>query len=806
MQSTQLLSRLTRAQKVALLSGKDMWTTWPVPSLGIPSLRLSDGPHGVRCQAGEGDHLGLNDSLPATCFPTAATLANSWDAALLQQVGAAIGQEAVSQQVNVLLGPGVNLKRSPLGGRNFEYYSEDPYLTGKLAAGFVQGVQVNGISACPKHFAANSQEWYRMCSDSLVDERTLRELYLTAFEILVKEAHPRVMMSSYNKVNSTYASENRKLLTDILRGEWGFDGMVVTDWGGTSDRVQSLLAGNTLEMPGVYGDSDPEVLQALAEGTLPEEVLDQRVEELLQVVFATQQPNSTGPRSFDAKAHHALARQAAAASIVLLKNDRKILPLTPGTKVAVIGDFARTPRYQGAGSSQIHPTEVDTPLAMLRQSPLQVVAEAQGYQRDGSPDAALIQEAQAAARQAQVTLVYLGLPENAESEGMDRQGLALPENQNQLMQALAQVTDQIVVVLAGGGPVELPWLAQCQALLACYLCGQAGAGAMVDVLTGKVNPSGKLAETWPVRLADTPAAAYFPGRARTAEYREGPFVGYRFTETAQLPPQFCFGYGLSYTRFSYTDLTLDEAGAHFTLTNTGRCPGAEIAQLYLSKPDSPLPRPARELKGFAKVYLHPGEQRRVTIPFDDYSFRYYAVDSHSWQVEAGAYTVAIGASVQDLRLTGSIVQQGVQPDPGQLLPECYRSGRVQQVSAEDFSVLLGHPLPPADWDKTAPLAWNEPLSRLTQARSRIMRWMGRKLEANYQQSLTGKLPDMNILFAYNMPFRAIGKITNGMAGSRAARAVLQAANGQFFRGLGHACAELHRRKAACAERRKGIDG
>ena len=515
MEYKKLVKRMSLEEKCALLSGGTQFTNKSIPRLGIPAIRLADGPNGVRRQAGAADHLGLNPSLPATCYPTASTMANSWDVQLNEEMGRYLGEEAKAQRVNVLLGPGVNMKRSPLCGRNFEYYSEDPYLAGKLAAAYIRGVQSNGISACPKHFAVNSQETLRMHSDSVVDERTLREIYLTAFEIAVKEGKPRSIMSSYNRINGVYASEDRHLLRDILVDEWGFDGFVVTDWGGSNDRLAGVLAGNHLEMPATGGSSDREVADAVREGRVEEKVVDLLVEEYLRTLDQIGIPDDA-PDHFDEAAHHAFVRKAAQAAIVLLKNDAQLLPLAQGTRVAVIGDFAETPRYQGAGSSNVHSIRVDHALNCLKSSGLEVVGYEPGFLRHGGEDALKLAAAVELSRRADVVLLFLGLDELAESEGMDRITMKLRDNQVRLLQAVSEANPHVAVVFSGGTPVECPWLSQCQAMVYGGLGGQAGAGAVIDVITGKVNPSGKLAETWPLSYEDTPAHRYYPGMERTA--------------------------------------------------------------------------------------------------------------------------------------------------------------------------------------------------------------------------------------------------------------------------------------------------
>ena len=786
MKHQDILDQLTLEQKVALLSGRDVWSTYPFPQAGVPSMFLSDGPHGVRKQLGEGDHLGLNASQPSTCFPTAAGIANSWDPELATQAGRIIGKEAACLQVNVLLGPGLNIKRSPLGGRNFEYYSEDPYLSGKMAAAFIRGVQENGISACPKHFAANSQELLRMTCDSVVDERALRELYLTNFEIAVKEGHPKSIMSSYNKVNGTYANENAHLLTEILRDEWGFDGFVVTDWGGCNSQTEGLKAGSNLEMPGTIGDSDREVLASLKEGRITEAEIDLRVDQLLDVILSTAKATQEGKKEFDQQAHHDAARVTAAQTAVLLKNQDGILPLAAGTRVAVIGDMALEPRYQGAGSSLVNPTKLDKPLDCLKESGLDVVGHAQGYLRSGKQDQALQQAAVQLASTADVVLLYLGLPEIFESEGMDRSHMHLPENQNQLVQAVAAVNPNVVVVLSGGSPVELPWLSQCKGLIHGYLGGQAGAGAMADLLTGKTNPSGKLAETYPITYEDTPNCNCFPGRELTAEYRESIFVGYRYYLSAQKPVCFPFGYGLSYTTFQYSDLSVSDQEVTFTLTNTGDRAGAEVAQLYVALPESKIFRAARELKGFAKVFLQPGESRQVTIPLDDKAFRYFNVKTNRWEVESGRYQLMVAASAEDVRLTGEVEVKGTDApipyDREEL--SCYFSAQVENVPDGQFETLLGRPIPQNKWDRSAPLGMNDSLLQMSYAKGLVARFAAGRLAAIQRSSEAKGAPNLNVLFIHNMPFRGLAKMSNGLASTEMAASVLEICNGHFFRGLG----------------------
>ena len=782
MQNTELLlKKLTLEEKCALLSGAETFKTRGMPEHGIPQIWLSDGPHGLRKQAGESDHLGLNPSVPATCFPTASAVANSWDAALGEEIGAALGEEAAAQEVSVVLGPGLNMKRNPLCGRSFEYFSEDPYLAGKLAAGYIRGIQSKGVAACPKHFAVNSQETRRMASDSIVDERTLREIYLTGFEIAVKEGHPRSIMSSYNLVNGTYANENKHLLMEILRGEWGFDGAVITDWGGSNDHALGVKNGSTLEMPAPGGDSVRELLAAVESGKISESDIDARLSELLPLVFDTKAALDAAPREFDAAAHHALARRAAEESLVLLKNEGSLLPLAAGAKVAVIGDFAKNPRYQGAGSSMVNSTQVDVLLDKLINSELNVIGYQQGFDRHGKPDAALQKSACELATQADTVVLCMGLDEIAESEGLDRSNLRLAQNQVDLLQAVAAVNPKIVVVLYSGSVVETPWLDNCQALLYAALGGQAGAGAVADALTGKVNPCGKLAETWPLTYADVPSAADFATRRKTVEYREGLYIGYRYFTTAEKAVRFPFGYGMSYTTFAYSDMAADEQGVSLTVTNTGSVAGTEIVQLYVAKKNSELFRPAKELKGFARVTLAPGEKQRITIMLDDKAFRFWNDKANRWEIEGGEYELLVGASVEDIRLCEKISVHGtatVHPYEDVDL-DCYYKGDVLSVSDADFEKLLGHPIP----NGKTKIDRNLTLGELNHARSPLgwLVWLVLTilLDASYKR---GK-PDLNILFQYNMPLRALAKMTNGAISMGMVDGIVMELQGFWILGL-----------------------
>ena len=759
MKNAEIIAKLNLEQKCALLSGAGTFTTRGCPKAGVPSITLSDGPNGVRKQAGAADHLGLNPSVPATCFPTAATVACSWDTALGEEIGRAMGEEAAAQEVAVLLGPGLNTKRSPLCGRNFEYFSEDPYLSGKMAAAYVRGIQSEGIAACPKHFAVNSQELRRMASDSVLDERTLRELYLTGFEIVVKEAAPKTIMSSYNLVNGTYANENAHLLQDILRRDWGFSGAVVTDWGGSNDHALGVKNGSTLEMPAPGGDAVRELLAAVQSGKITEADVDARLDELLTLVLDTSAAVQKHSRSFDADAHHALARRAATESAVLLKNDGGILPLAAGARVAVIGDFAETPRYQGAGSSAVNSIKVDTLLDCLAQSGLQCAGFAAGFDRQGRPDADKKAQAVALAQKADTVLLCLGLDEIKESEGLDRVDMKLADNQIELLQAVEQANPNTVVVLNAGASLETPWLAHCRALVYGALGGQAGAGAMVDVLTGKVNPGGKLAETWANAYEETPARDNFAGAGRTVQYREGLYVGYRYYQTAGVPVAFPFGYGLSYTSYAYSDLKVTADSVTLTVTNTGARDGAEIVQVYIAKPGAEIFRPAQELKAFARVSLAAGESRTVTLPLDDKAFRYWNTRTNGWEIEGGRYEVRVGASSADIRLTAHVDIRGTNaPDPyaGKALPH-YKSGSVQNVPDAEWEALLGHPIPQ---DKVK-IDRNMTLGELNHSRSPLGWLIWAVLTALLNASFKKGKPDLNVLFQYNMPLRALAKMTSG---------------------------------------------
>ena len=784
--SESCIGRLGLLEKAALLSGGGAWKSRALPRRGLPALFFSDGPHGLRKQEGVGDHLGLNASLPATCFPTAATVANSWDTALAEEVGEALGSEARSQGVDVLLGPGLNIKRSPLCGRNFEYFSEDPYLSGKLAAAYVRGIQRGGALACVKHYAVNSQEFRRMILNAEVDERALREIYLTGFEIAVKEGKPGALMTSYNQVNGLQSNENPQLMLEILRKEWGYDGMVVTDWGGSDDHIRGIQCRTTSEMPDPGLHAAREVMHAVERGELSEAEIDACLSDYFRTLrrVAVQAKKA---KPVDPLRQHALARRAARESAVLLKNDG-ILPLTGEETVALIGDFARVPRYQGAGSSLVNSRRVETLRGQLTQRLGQkLLGTVSGYARHGNDtkrqEARRLRKALRLARRADCVIFCGGLDEMAETEGLDRKTLALPTAQRRALRALAAVNPNIVLVLSAGSVVDLAPAATVRAILHGYLGGEAGAGAMAELLYGDANPSGKLAESYPLALSDTPAYPYRKLRGNCAEYRESIYVGYRYYDKAKVPLRYPFGFGLSYTRFAYEDLRLSEAGVRFRLRNTGSRAGAEIAELYICAAESETFRPEKELKGFAKVFLKAGEEREVFIPFDDKSFRVFDSVANRFLEESGRYRILIGASAADIRLNGELVRAGEKlgrPDEKKRLPH-YFSGAAQQIGRAEFERLLGrklerHPI-------AGELLRGDALHELRRSRGLLARLLYRQLRRALNRSAARREPDLNLIFAYHMPFRAFSKFGSGKISPGMTEGLLMMLNGHLFGGF-----------------------
>jgi thermostable beta-glucosidase B len=655
-----LIKQMTLEEKAGLCSGKDFWNTKAVSRLGIPSVMLSDGPHGLRKQEGKSDHLGLNESIPAVCFPAGCAIASSWDRESAAKLGITLANECQAENVSTILGPAMNIKRSPLCGRNFEYLSEDPIVSSELAAAYVQAVQSKNVVTTPKHFMANNQEFHRMTSDSIMDERTMREIYLASFENMVKQAKPWTMMGAYNKLNGTYLCENKLILTDILRDEWGFDGYIMSDWGAMNDRVDALKAGCELEMPGMTDRTDKEIIAAVQSGDLDEELLNRAVERFLTVVFKYVD-NRNQEAAFDREADHQVARELAEESSILLKNKDKILPLKTEQKVAFIGQYAKEPRYQGGGSSHINSFKL---VSAVEASKELQVTYARGY--DDSLDVAveeLEDQAVELAKKSDVAVLFIGLPDRYESEGYDRKHMQLPANQIALLERLSQVQENLVVVLHNGSAVEMPWIDKVKGVLEVYLGGQAVGEATVNLLYGEVNPSGRLAETFPLRLQDTPCYLHYGGENDRSVYHEGVFVGYRYYSSKEMPVLFPFGHGLSYTQFAYDNLVLsqteltdiDKLLVSVDVTNTGHCYGREVVQVYVAAPNSKIIRPGLELRAFDKIGLEPGETKTVTVELDKRSFAYWDEESHDWLVEEGKYQIIIGRSAEEKILVADVV-------------------------------------------------------------------------------------------------------------------------------------------------------
>ena len=773
-----LISHLTLEEKASLMSGADMWHTKQVKNAGIPDALMCDGPHGLRKVTGKSPMPGKTNSVPSTCYPTASALANSWDTELLEKIGRELGLEAVCENVSILLGPGMNIKRNPLCGRNFEYFSEDPFLTGKLGAAMIRGIQSNGIYACPKHFAANSQEHLRMSIDSVVDERTLREIYLPAFEAAVKEGGAKCIMTSYNRLNGTYSSENTHLLTEILEKEWKYSGMVVTDWGANNDRIAAVKAGCTLEMPSSSGVTDRQIVEAVRSGKLDESILDEQVEKLLDMVFSTRKA-FTKPY-LDKYKHHLTAAEAAAETAVLLKNEDRILPISKEKRVAVIGDFVEEPRYQGAGSSLVNAWNPLKPLECLKKSGVNVIGFARGYDRKGKRDAKKMKEAVGLAREADLVLLYMGLDEGDEAEGVDRENILLPSNQILLLRTLASVNPNIVVVLNCGGVVDTQWDSCCKALVHGFLSGQAAPLAMAELLTGKRNFSGKLTETFPLCYEDEPSAKWFPGKETTAEYREGVFVGYRYFDTAGIPVKYPFGYGLSYTDYEYSNLQVDENCVRFRIKNTGNRAGDEVAQLYVSPGTRFFFRPNKELKGFCRIHLEPGEEKEAEILLDERSFAVWNTETAGWTVIPGKYSVLIGASCDDIRLGTEVEKNGPAiPDPyTDEIFAAYRSCEPDLVSDGAFQRLLGRPLPSSEWDRTRKLDRNDTVAQGAYLSGGPGRWLysAVNLLRNLFLLKGNKMNAANTMFVLNATYRSLSRMSGRALDDNAMDALMSVIN------------------------------
>ena len=767
----KIISQMSLEDKIAFCEGANFWETKAYEKYGIPSMFVCDGPNGLRKQdlSGGTDMLGVNNSNPATCFPAAVTMASSWDTDILQAVGTAIGEEARAQGVGIVLGPGCNLKRNPLCGRNFEYYSEDPYLSGKLAAGFIRGVEYQGVGTSLKHFAANSQELSRFTSDSILDERTLRELYLTGFEIAVKEGQPATVMCSYNKLNGTHASDHKELLTDILRTEWGFDGLVVTDWGAMNDRIEGFRAGCDLNMPGGSGFMAKECVLAVKNGTLPETDIDNSVRRILKQVFRAVKTLKI-PVSCDYDAHHAVAREAVEAGAVLLKNDDGILPLNAGTKIAVIGAMAKSMRYQGAGSSHVNARKLDQPIDFL---PSAIYAP--GCDERGDTTNALIAEAVNAAKQAEVVVVFAGLPDRYESEGFDRDNMKMPEGHVRLIEAVAQANANTVVVLLCGSAVECPWTDKVKAVLYMGLPGEAGGEAIANLLYGKVNPSGKLAESWPYTYEDVPSAAVY-GKMKDALYVEGIYAGYRYYDKAGTAVRWPFGHGLSYTSFGYSNLIAEGRKVSVTVTNTGKRAGAEVVQLYVAAPQDGIHRPIRELKGFQKVFLQPGECKTVAFELDDRSF---AIWQDGWKVPGGIYTVQVDDLSANIEVFGEAIKV-----PSWQAGSWYESCNGKPSQA-DWEAMMGCPYV-APVLKKGSFTMDNTVMEMKDY-SLVMKIMFKATEMVIAKGCGGKVDYENPEFRMMINASAGGplrgmQISGGVKGG-VFPGLLEMANGHFFKGI-----------------------
>ncbi|MBE6816659.1 MAG: glycosyl hydrolase [Ruminococcaceae bacterium] len=711
MKHPEIVEKMTLEQKAAFVSGYDYWHLEEAPELGLPKIMVTDGPHGLRKQNTDkktSNGIGLGNSVPATCFPPAATSSCSWDPDLLYKAGECMGKECLNEKVSVILGPGTNIKRSPVCGRNFEYFSEDPYLAGKCSAAVINGVQSMGVGTSLKHFCANSQEAFRMVIDEIIDERTLRETYLPAFEIAIKEAQPWTVMNSYNKINGVYASQNGHTQQEIARGEWGFEGLFVTDWGSSVDRIPGLENGTDLEMPTSGPLNTKKIIAAVKSGELDEAVLDERVDTVVDLIVKSK-PALEKEWNFDINEHHEIAARIAEGSMQLLKNDENILPLKDGAKVAVIGEMAESPRFQGAGSSVINPTKLDNALDNLKALGVDVTY-ARGYEKSKDEvNEELFAEAIEAAKNADIAIVFAGLTEEFEGEGYDRLSIDMPNSHNTLIDRVADANPNTVVVLAGGSVVLMPWLDKVKGLLNSGLGGQASGIAVARILTGEVNPSGKTTETYPKSFADNPTFGNYPGGPVTSEHRESVFIGYRYYDAAGLDVVFPFGYGLSYTTFEYSDIKVsadrikdtDTVDVSFKLKNTGDRDGAEVAQLYVADKESTIFRPKKELRAFKKVFLKAGEEQEITFTLDKRAFAFFNVNTNDWFVESGDFVIGIGASSADIKVAAQIYVEGTVdaavPDYRDVAPNYYDN--VAAITREDFAAIYGE-LPSPEIDPT----------------------------------------------------------------------------------------------------------
>ena len=799
---------MTLEEKASLCSGLDFWHLKGIERLGIPSIMVTDGPHGLRKQSGQGDHIGLLDSIPATCFPTASALASTWNRDLVYQVGEALGEECRAEKVSVILGPGLNIKRSPLCGRNFEYFSEDPYLTGEIAKSHINGVQSQGIGTSAKHYAVNNQEFRRMVIDAVVDERALREIYLAGYEMAVKDAQPWTVMCAYNKVNGTYCCEHEYLMTDILKEEWGHEGLVVTDWGAMNDRVKGLQAGVELEMPGVPNGNDARIVAAVRSGQVAEEVLDQAAGRIVGLILKAEEALASD-FVCDRAANHALARRAAGEGAVLLRNEGPVLPLQEQAKIALVGRFAKEPRYQGAGSSLINPTQLDNVydeiVALVGDANL---TYAPGYtKRADEADEALIAEALEAASGADVVVICAGLTDLLEVEGLDRDHMKMPPGHDALIEALVAAHRRVVIVLSNGAPVEMPWVDSVSAILEGYLGGQAGAGAIADILFGRVNPSGKLAETFPIRLEDNPSYHYFPSGPSTVEYRESLYVGYRYYDSVDQEVLFPFGHGLSYTAFAYSDLQLsqsqitedDTLTATLKVQNTGAVAGMETVQLYVRDLETTVFRPDKELKGFAKVELQPGEETEVAIELDKRAFAYYDTELKDWHVETGDFEVLIGASSRDIRLRATVKvassSEAAYTADREALAAYYDFPKGAPVDRGSFETLLRRPVPPNEAPTKGSYTLNTPVGDMQDAfiGRQLFGLMNRQMAKLIQGQEGTPTALLMEAVAREMPLRGMLMSGNGSISREMLEALLVMINGRTLKGLSALIGALRRR-------------
>ncbi len=797
MQHDNILQSLTLEQKASLCSGKDFWHTKAIPDAGIPEMMMTDGPHGVR-KLPSGENGGIEGSIPATCFLPACTGAASWDKAMLYRMGQALGEEALALGVSVLLGPGINIKRNPLCGRNFEYFSEDPFLAGKLGAALINGIQSTGVGACVKHFATNNQETRRQTINSVVDERTLREIYLKPFEIALNEAKPWAVMNAYNKLNGVYCSENKYLLTDVLRRDWGYKGVVMTDWGAENDRVAGLKAGGNLEMPSSGGYNDKKIVEAVRSGALDERVVDANADRVIDFILKAKEKNLNKQGTFAKEAHHALAREMAANSFVLLKNEESILPVQKGEKVAVIGEMAKKPRFQGAGSSFIEPTMLDNAMDIYKKEFGYEPKYAAGYRVDtDTVDEALENAAVevAAKDKDRKILLFIGLTDIYESEAFDRTHMRLPDNQLSLIKKVCAVNSNVIIILHTGSPVEMPFIDDVKGVLCCYLGGQAGAGAVLDILYGKKNPSGKLPETFPLKYEDIPSSRYFPEGPLSVEYREGIYVGYRYFDTAQKPVLFPFGFGLSYTQFVFSNLKLsaenirddDTVTVSFKVKNIGDTAGAEVCQVYVGADTPKIFKAKKELKEFTKVYLKPGEERNITFTLNKSAFAYYNVQHHSFEVETGKYTVYVGDNSADLPLQKQLRVTNTTGVPSADYSEsapCYYGAKIANgVDDVVFTALYGAELPPKERPAGEQPNINYALDDLTGTRGgRVMRNAAVKLSAPFIKGNSAN-KKMSITMLMEQPLRSAVLMSNGMFTFQMAEDVLLMGSGHFWKGL-----------------------